>query len=66
MSVTTPELKGWLTTQEVADRYNCPTRVVLRMIREGRLTASKLGWQWVVHESSLPASWPPPPIRVAS
>jgi excisionase family DNA binding protein len=54
-----------MTTTDVANRYDVPTRIVLRMIREGRLKAMKLGWQWVILESDLPETWPPP-IRRAS
>ena len=52
-------LDGWLTTDEVAEHYGVPARVVLRMIREQRLPAQKKGWVWLVHESDLPATWPP-------
>lgn len=58
-------LSGLMTTTDVANRYDVPTRIVLRMIREGRLKAMKLGWQWVILESDLPETWPPP-IRRAS
>lgn len=57
-----PKLTGWLTTKQVADMYDVPTRTVLRMIREERLHADKIGWQWFVHESQLPSSWPPPAL----
>lgn len=52
-----------LTTQEVADLFNVPVRRVLRMIREGRLDAQKLGWIWLVPKRALPDSWPPPTER---
>jgi excisionase family DNA binding protein len=57
-----PTLDDWLTTEEVAKKYNVLPRVVLRMIREGRLAASKPegGWQWLIHKSHLPEHWPPP------
>ena len=60
---TAPTLDQWLTTQQVADHFDIHPRVVLRMIREGRLQAVKFGWQWVVHRSQLPATWPPPVAR---
>lgn len=62
-STTVKSLKGWLTTQQVADHYRVHPRVVLRMIREDRLSAEKLGWQWMIHESSLPETWPPPVVH---
>lgn len=60
MARAAPTLEGWMTTQEVAEHYGVPSRIVLRMIRQERLSAQKLGWQWVVHRSQLPESWPPP------
>jgi len=53
-------LESWLTTKEVADRFNVPTKTVLRMIREGRLVAVQKGWVWLVHVDDLPHEWPPP------
>lgn len=55
-----PTLDNWYSTQEVADHFGVTTRAVLRMIRMGRLTATKKGWEWLVHETALPDSWPPP------
>lgn len=55
-------LEGYLTTQGVADHFGVPVRSVLTMIRKGRLPAQKLGWVWLIHESQLPESWPPPPV----
>lgn len=60
MARAAPALDDWFTTDEVAALYGVHPRVVLRMIREKRLEAAKKGWQWLVHESCLPASWPPP------
>lgn len=53
-------LSDWLTTAEVAEYYNASPRLVLRMIREGRLKAEKRGWVWFVHKAWLPREWPPP------
>ena len=58
-TATTP-LDDWLTTEDVAKRFDVPVHRVLRMIRVGRLKASKKGWQQLVHVSDLPRSWPPP------
>ena len=60
MSARADSLEHWLSTKQVADRYNVPTRTVLRMIREGRLRARKFEWVWVVHTEDLPDTWPPP------
>ena len=54
------QLKSWLTTQEVGEMFDVPPRVVLRMIRENRLQATKMGWQWVINKSDVPDTWPPP------
>jgi len=56
MSSVAPNLADWLTTDEVAEHYNVPTRVVIRAIREGKIPATKKGWMYLVHESDLPAS----------
>jgi excisionase family DNA binding protein len=56
-------LADWLTTQQVAERYAVTSRTVLRLIREGRLTAHKVGWVWLVHRDDLPVQWPPPIIK---
>jgi len=60
-----PSLDDWLTTDEVAEYFDVPARIVLRMIRDDRITAEKKGWMWLVHRSNLPASWPPP-LHVAA
>jgi len=62
MSRAAPTLDDWFTTDEVAEQFQVHPRVVLRMIREDRLKATKKGWVWLVHRSELPASWPPPVI----
>lgn len=54
------ELKPYMTTNDVAARYDTQPRTVLRMIREGRLKATKMGWVWFVHKDDLPKTWPPP------
>lgn len=59
MDQAAPTLAGWLTTDEVAERFHVPSRVVLRMIREKRLKAHKKGWQWLVWKDDLPKTWPP-------
>ena len=59
-SRTQESLDDWMTTEAVAEHYDVPTRTVLRMIREDRLQAKKMGWQWVVHKDWLPEVWPPP------
>ena len=59
MNHAVPSLDEWLTTDEVAEHFQVPSRVVLRMIREKRLKAHKKGWQWLVHQKDLPANWPP-------
>lgn len=61
-----PSLDDWLTTDEVAEHFNVPARIVLRMIRDERITAEKKGWVWLVHRSNLPDSWPPPLHAAAS
>lgn len=66
MSASTESLERWLSTKQVADRYNVPTRSVLRMIRQGRLKAVKFEWVWVVHIEDLPDTWPPPKTNGAS
>jgi hypothetical protein len=53
-------LDGWLGTNDVAEIFDVPPRVVLRMIREERLKAVKVSWVWMIHQSWLPDSWPPP------
>lgn len=60
MARAAPTLEDWLTTEEVAAIYNVHPRIVLRMIREGRLVATKKGWVWLCHRSHLPEAWPPP------
>ena len=60
MPTAASALSDWLTTKEVAERYGVPTKVVLRMIREERLTAQQKGWIWLVHIDDLPSEWPPP------
>ena len=57
--VAVPSLDEWLTTDDVAERYNVPTRSVLTHIRNGRLPATKKGWVYLIHETQLPKSWPP-------
>ena len=54
------EVESLLTVRQIAERFDVGTNSVLRMIREKRLEAKKVGWQWVVDESDLPESWPPP------
>lgn len=63
MSVMSDSIEQWFSTKQVADRYNVPTRAVLRMIRVGRLKARKFEWVWVVHVDDLPDSWPPPKLN---
>lgn len=58
--MSTTSLEEWMSTKQVADHFGVPTRVVLRMIREGRLRARKFEWVWVVHRNDLPETWPPP------
>jgi hypothetical protein len=53
-------VEDWYTTAEVAGTYGVEPAAVLRMIRRGRLPASKLGWVWVVHKDDMPSRWPPP------
>jgi excisionase family DNA binding protein len=53
----------WFSTQQIAVLYGVSYRTVLRMIREGRLQAQKVGWVWMIHEDWLPTSWPPPVRR---
>jgi len=60
MSRAAPTLDDWLTTDEVAERFDVHPRIVLRMIRENRLKATKKGWVWLVHRNDVPSSWPPP------
>ncbi len=52
-------LDDWLTTEDVAIRFSVSVRAVTHMIAQGRLKASKKGWQLLVHVSDLPAQWPP-------
>lgn len=66
MSTSVDSLEQWLSTKQVADHYNTPTRTVLRMIREGRLKARKFEWVWVVHVDDLPETWPPPKTNGSS
>lgn len=60
MARSIPNLDDWLTTEEVAELFQVHPRVVLRMIREGRLSAEKKGWVWLLYKDELPATWPPP------
>lgn len=57
---STASLERYLTTQAVAEHFDTQSRTVLRMIREGRLKAEKVGWMWLVDRKHLPKSWPPP------
>lgn len=59
MARAAPTLDGWLTTEQVAERFGVPNHRVLRMIRTERLKATKLGWIWLIHETDLPETWPP-------
>jgi len=59
MGRAVPTLDDWLTTDDVAEHYNIPTRIVLRNIRNGRLPAVKKGWVYLIHVTHLPATWPP-------
>lgn len=59
MSRAAPTLDDWFTTEEVAEHYSVPTRIVLRHIRNGRIPATKKGWVYLVHVNDLPKSWPP-------
>lgn len=58
MSRAAPDLDDWLTTEEVAEHFGVPTRVIVRMIRDEKLPATKKGWVYLVHRSDLPASIP--------
>lgn len=60
MARAAPTLDDWLTTEEVAEIFGIPPRIVLRMIRQDRLQATKKGWVWLVHRRHVPKSWPPP------
>lgn len=62
MSRAAPTLDDWLTTEEVAEKFEVHPRLVLRMIREDRLKATKKGWVWLVHREDLPKLWPPPVV----
>jgi len=55
------QIENLLTVRQVADRFDIKPNSVLRMIREQRLEARKVGWFWVIEEDDLPESWPPPP-----
>ena len=56
-------LDSYLTVEETANRYQVPTKSVLRMIRQGRLVAEKKGWMWLVNVEDLPDAWPPPTLN---
>lgn len=53
-------MEEWLCTEDVALLFNVRPTVVLRMIREGRLRATKFSWVWAIHRSWIPDTWPPP------
>ena len=53
------ELDDWWTVRQVAEVFGIQDRQVVAMIRCGRLRAEKKGWQYLVHKSWVPRSWPP-------
>jgi excisionase family DNA binding protein len=42
-----------LTTKEAAERMGVSTRRVQAMIKAGRLSASKMGRDWVIYEAEV-------------
>ena len=42
-----------LTIEEVADRLNLAPRTIYRYIKDGKLTARKIGKRWQVKEEDL-------------
>jgi excisionase family DNA binding protein len=48
-----PDLAGYITTQEVAERLGFHVISVRRMIREGKLKGRKIGPVWIVSQESV-------------
>ncbi len=44
---------AYLTTKQAAERRGVHRSRILALIREGRLKATKLGWEWLIEESDL-------------
>lgn len=47
-----------LSVSEVAKRYGISHQTAIRAVRAKRIPAHKVGWFWVIPESTLPAVWP--------
>lgn len=48
-----PDLRGYLTTQEAADRLGFHVDHVRRMLRQGDLEGQKVGYMWFVSVKSV-------------
>jgi excisionase family DNA binding protein len=48
-----PDLAGYITTQEAAQKLGYHVIYVRRMVREGKLQGKKLGQMWVVSLQSI-------------
>lgn len=55
---TEPDLSGFLTTKEVAERYKVKQHEVQRAIKRGSINAQKIGYFYVVWEPTLPETFP--------
>ena len=55
---TEPNLEGFLTTKEVAERYGVTQHEVQRAIKRGQIGSQKIGYFYAIWEATLPAKFP--------
>jgi excisionase family DNA binding protein len=47
------ELEGWLTVRDASDESGYAEEYIRKLIRDGEITAQKLGNMWLVNKQSL-------------
>lgn len=57
-SDTAPDLSGFVTTGQVAERYSVTQHEVQRAIRKDLIPAQKVGYFYLIWEGDLPDTWP--------